>query len=260
MGKTKTAVISGASAKKELSGAEKYKLKQQKKAEDESGTSSSTSGSTIEESKDDSKAGLSPKAKRGVRIRGKKHNDNVAKIDSNTFYSPAEAIKLVKETSYSSFDGTFELHAVVKKDGLTTQVTLPHSGGKEKSIEVATEKTLAKLEKGTVDFDVLLATPDMMPKLVKFARILGPKGLMPNPKNGTLIKDTKDAKNYSANALTVKTERKAPVIHVPFGKVSQSDKELLANLEAIITTVGKRQFVKATICASMSPSVKLKIA
>ncbi|MBI2103855.1 50S ribosomal protein L1 [Candidatus Woesebacteria bacterium] len=198
------------------------------------------------------------KAKK-IRVRGKKYQEAKAKIDRNKFYSISEAVKLVKETSTTKFDGSVELHAVVKKVGLTASVTLPHEFGKQKKIEVASELTIKKLEKGKIDFDVLLATPDFMPKLVKFAKILGPKGLMPNPKNGTLIKSTADAKAFSTSSISLKTEREAPVIHSVVGKVSMKESELKENTAATIDALGKNQILKAYLSPTMGPSVKLQI-
>lgn len=279
MGKTKTAIISGLPGEKELSGAEKYKIKQAKKAAAEAGPGEAKSKRTVKgvglkggermkvigadlpvkEETAETTAGLSPKAKRGPRVRGNKHAASVAKIDNAKLYPMAEAVKLAKETSYSKFDGTMELHAVVKKEGISTQVTLPHSAGKKKKIEIADEATIKKLEAGKIDFDVLLATGDMMPKLVKYARLLGPKGLMPNPKNGTVIKTVSDAKKFSENAVTIKTQRKAPLIHTTIGKVSQPEKELVANAESVLKAISKNQLVKVYVCASMGPSVKVKV-
>jgi len=128
---------------------------------------------------------------------------------------------------------------------------------KAKRIEVADAKTLDKLKSGKVDFDVLLATADMMPKLVPFARLLGPKGLMPNPKNGTLIKSAKDAEKFSGNTMTIKTEKSAPLIHTTIGKVSQDEKELEENVNAIFDAVGRKQIERAFISSTMSPSIKI---
>ena len=199
------------------------------------------------------------KTKKAPRIRGKKYNEAKAKIDRNKSYLVNEAIKLVKETSYSKFDGSVELHLVVKKTGLSVQVSLPHPAGRQKRVEIATEKTIEKLKAGKIDFDILVATVDMMPKLVPFARILGPKGLMPNPKNGTLVPDIKKAKSISANNLTIKTEKEAPLIHTVIGKVNQNEKELADNLNAIIKGVSEKQIEKAYLKATMGPSVKVTI-
>lgn len=192
------------------------------------------------------------------KVRGKKYQQMRAMVDLNKHYPLSDAVSLVKQTSFSKFDGSVELHLVVKKENLNVQVNLPHSTGKTKTIEVADENTLKKLKEGKIDFDVLLATADMMPKLVTFAKLLGPRGMMPNPKNGTLIRDKAAASKFSASTVTIKTERKAPLIHTTAGKVSQPESELIENIESIIKALGPRQVIKAYIKASMGPSVKLQ--
>ncbi len=99
----------------------------------------------------------------------------------------------------------------------------------------------------------------MMPKLVPFARILGPREMMPNPKNGTLIRDPKQAANFSASTLTVRTEKKAPVIHTVAGKVSQTEAQLEENVNAILEAVNRRQILKAYIKPTMGPSVRIQL-
>jgi large subunit ribosomal protein L1 len=194
------------------------------------------------------------------KIRSKKYQEAKGKIEPGKTYPPAEAIKLVKETSYSKFDGTMELHLVLKKVGSVAQVTLPHSAGREKKVEVASDDTVTKLRAGKIDFDILLSTPEMMPKLVPFAKVLGPKGLMPNPKNGTLVTDPKKLKNYSAATVTLKTEKEAPLVHMVIGKVSQADKELTENLSVILKAFGgEKQIVRAFVKSTMSPSVRVQI-
>ncbi|OGM05372.1 hypothetical protein A2125_02015 [Candidatus Woesebacteria bacterium GWB1_43_5] len=197
-----------------------------------------------------------------MKTRGKRYREAREKIDKNKLYPIDKAIKLVKETSISSFDGSVDLHAVIKKIGFTAKITLPHEFGKKKKVEVASDLTVKKLEAaagpgGKIDFDILLATPDMMPKLVKFAKILGPKGLMPNPKQGTLIKKASDAKAFSTSSTVIKTEKEAPVIHIVIGKVSMKETEIQKNLEAVIDALGKNQIMKAYLVATMGPSVKL---
>jgi large subunit ribosomal protein L1 len=195
-----------------------------------------------------------------IRVRGKKWIEVKAKVDRSKEYKIKDAVALAKATSFSTFDGSMEAHLILKKVGTSVNTTLPHAAGKEKKIEIAGEETIKKLQTGKIDFDVLIASPDMMPKLVPFARILGPKGLMPNPKNGTLVADPKKAKGFSGNSITLKTEKEAPLIHTVFGKVSQKDVELVENLEAILKALGSaRQIVKGYIKATMGPSVKIQI-
>lgn len=200
-----------------------------------------------------------PQRKKGrKKERSKKYKEAKSKI-TNKEYEIEEAIKLLKEVSYTKFDGTVELHLVLKKGGINKNISLPHFFGKEKKVEIATEDTIEKIKKGKIDFDVLLATPEMMPKLIPFAKILGPKGLMPNPKNKTLIKSEKEAKDFQKNTITLKTEKEQPLLHTIAGKVSMKEKEIKENIEEIIEAIGKRQIVKAYLSATMSPSIKLKI-
>jgi len=275
MGKTRTAVISDTPEEK-TTGEAKYEQKKKRQAEKAAKAAKKkhqvkgvglkggerikvvTGGSLPEEPKEP--AAAPALARRGKpKLRGKKYKDARAKVDKTKDYPLPNAVKLVKETAYAAFDGTVELHLIVKKEGLSTSVNLPYSTGKKKKVEIANDETLKKLKKGKIDFDVLLATADMMPKLVPYAKLLGPKGLMPNPKNGTLIKKAEDAKKFSANTLNLKTERKAPIIHASIGKVSQKDKELVENTQAIIAAVGARQIEKAVFTSTMGPGIKLKI-
>ena len=268
MGKTKTAIISGEPESQDPKDKKKRKEKQQKSRKEKKGVRVpglkggervvAVEAEPIVEKEEKGKA--AKRTEKRVKVRSKKYLEAQAKVNKTKLYPLTEAIKLVKETSYSTFDGTVELHVVVKKAGISANVVLPHSTGKEKKIEVVKESTIKKLEKGKVDFDILLATADMMPKLVPFAKILGPRGLMPNPKTGTLIKDTKEAKKFSANKINLKTEKKIPLIHTPVGKISSKQKDLSENIEAVLKGIGKRQIVKAYLASTMGPSVKLKIS
>ena len=205
----------------------------------------------------DSSSEESKKQKKAPKSRGKKYQENKAKVNSSNLYSLPEAIKLAKETSYSSFDGSMEMHLTVKKTGTNVNVNLPHSLGREKKVEIVSDETIKKLTDGKIDFDVLVATPETMPKLVPFARLLGPKGLMPNPKNGTLISDPK---KYAAGATNIKTEREAPLVHTIFGKVSMEDKVLVENAEAILKALGgSKQVLQIHIKATMGPSIKTRV-
>lgn len=202
-----------------------------------------------------------PKKQRPPRVRGKKYLAAAAKVVPNTRYPVAEAVKLVKETSISRFPGSIEVHLILGKEGVNTQVELPFSTGKTRKVEVVDEKTIEKLQKGKIDFDVLLATPDMMPKLVPFAKLLGPRGLMPNPKAGTIVKDPEKAKEkFAGNLTTVKSQKDMPVAHLLVGKINQPEKELEQNIEAIFKAVGEKNIKKAVLSASMGPGIKVAVS
>jgi len=146
---------------------------------------------------------------------------------------------------------------MVREVGTSADLSLPHSAGKLVKVVIANDKVLADIEKGEIDFDILLATPELMPKLAKLARILGPKGLMPNPKNGTLTpKPEIKKKELEAGAFTLKTEKKAPLMHLVIGKVSMDDKQLKENLVAVIKAL-KNKIVKLAIAPSMGPAIKV---
>src|SRR3990172_6862570 len=267
MGKTKTALIGEAPAEQK-SGKEAYEDRMKKKdaaaAKADAGTKAKVrapgqgggqrvvaieEGPIVTEEATVPEASEEKKREKKIKVRGRKYQENYKKIDKSKNYPLSEAIKLVKDSSYSKFDGTLELHILVRKIGLSENVVLPHFAAKEKKVEI--------------DFDVLLATADMMPKLAPFAKVLGPKGLMPNPKTGTLIKNVKEADlsaqagKFSVNSTMIKTQKNPPLIHTVIGKVSQKDEEIAANTKVILDAIGTKQILKAYMKSTMSPSVKL---
>lgn len=258
MGKTKTAFISGTEEEKEKSSEQSYREKKErqeakKHAVEPEIVTNTTSEEQVNETKKNKKEIIE-------KTRGKKYVEAKNKINKSNLYKLDDAIKLIKEFNLTKFDGTFELHIVTKKAGITANCTLPFSSGKQKKIEVADDKTIERLKMGKIDFDMLLATAEMMPKLVMFAKLLGPKGLMPNPKNGTLIKSKAEAERFEGNTLQLRTEKEAPLVHTIFGKVSQKNEELIKNAETIINALGgSKQIIRAFVKSTMSPSVKLVI-
>jgi len=226
-----------------------------------------------------------------MKKRGKKYNEVLSKVEKNKVYPKEEAVKLVKETSTSSFDGTVELHVRLNLDTkkadqqLRGAIALPKGTGKTARILVlakgpkATEAKEAgadyvgdtdmieKIEKENwFEFDTIIATPDMMPQLGKIGKLLGPKGLMPNPKTGTVTMDiAKAVEEVKAGKVEYKTDSFG-IIHGVVGKVSFKDEDLLENLNAFMSTIlkvkpatVKGEYVKSiTLTATMGPGIKVE--
>jgi large subunit ribosomal protein L1 len=203
-------------------------------------------------------------------------------------YSLEEAIKKVKSESNSKFDASVELHINLdvdpSKQNIRFPVALPHGTGKSKKIAVSassklekadinlTEEDLPKIEQGkikpNVDFEVLITEPKFMPTLAKYAKVLGPAGLMPNPKNGTVTEDvSKTVEQFKKGKIDVKIEKLAPLIHTVIGKVSFDEKALSDNYNEVITGLKQSKPAKTSpnwiksiyLTSTMGPSVRVKI-
>lgn len=203
----------------------------------------------------------------GPRVRGKKLKEARELVDRSKLYSITDAIALVKKANYTKFDATVELHlnlnvnALGGKKDYRGSVSLPHGTGKQVRVAVADDALIADVTAGKINFDVLVATPAMMPKLAKVARILGPRGLMPNPKTGTVTDDTdKRVKELSQGQVNFKTEPDNAIIHMAIGKVSFDDAKIAENVRAVFAAIGTGKVAKATLTATMAPGVKLDIA
>lgn len=222
--------------------------------------------------------------------KGKKYTEAAKKVEKNKLYTKEEAVKLVKETSVTSFDATVELAMRLNLDTkkadqqLRGAIVLPKGTGKTKKILVIAKGEAAKAAKEAgadyvgdtdmlekiekenwFDFDSLIATPDMMPALGKIGRILGPKGLMPNPKTGTVTVDTKKAvEEVKKGRVEYRTDSYGNV-HVAIGKVSFKEEDLLENLNAFVSLIAKSKpsVVKGTyiknisVASTMGPGVKI---
>ncbi len=195
-----------------------------------------------------------------IRVRGKKYLAAKKLVEPTKFYPLSEAVDLVKKTAYSKFPGKVEAHVTVFDIGNIGEITFPHLETAAKKIVILNDTVLSQIKESKLDFDILIATPATMSKLLPHARLLGPKGLMPNPKNGTLTDKPEEAvKRLSAAKETVKTEKKAPVVHIIVGQTSQPEKELEANLTELIKVIRPNKIKKLSICATMGPSVKVAI-
>jgi large subunit ribosomal protein L1 len=200
------------------------------------------------------------KTEKKAKVRGKKYQKAKKLIDVNKYYSLKEAIALIKKTSFSKFEGKVEAHINTFDVGTVGEINFPHLKSDSKKIEILTDKILEEIKDNKINFDILIATPATMPKILPFAKILGPKGLMPNPKNGTLTDKPEEAlKKLSVAKTIIKTEKKAPVIHIVVGKTSQEDKELIANVEELIKVIKPAKIKKLCLCATMGPSAKVEI-
>ena len=221
--------------------------------------------------------------------RGKAYKEAITKIDKNNLYDPTEAIKLVKEMATAKFDETVEAHVKLGVDPrhadqqVRGTVSLPHGTGKtlkvlvfakgEKVREaeqagadyVGAEDLEEKIKGGWFDFDVAVATPDMMSVVGKLGKILGPRGLMPNPKAGTVTFDIeRTIKELKAGRIEFRVD-KTSIVHVPIGRVSFDVEKLQDNLntfaEALIKAkpaAAKGQYMKSVnICSTMGPGVRI---
>ena len=222
--------------------------------------------------------------------RGKKYAEAAKAVDRTTLYDPAEAVSLVKKTAVAKFDETIEAHIRTGCDGRHAEqqirgaVVLPHGTGKTVRVLVfaknakadealaagadfvGAEELIPKIQnEGWLDFDVVVATPDMMGVVGRLGRVLGPKGLMPNPKAGTVTMDvTKAIQDIKAGKIEYRLD-KTNIIHVPIGKASFTEEQLADNFQTLMGAINKARpsalkgvFLKSvTLASTMGPSVKV---
>ena len=226
-----------------------------------------------------------------MRKLSRRQNENLEKVKNSIHTSLEEAITLLQNTATAKFIESVELHANLNIDPkyadqqLRTTVTLPHGIGKSVRIAVLTneanfneanngkadivgsQELIDSISQGTVNFDLLIATPDMMPKLAKLGRILGPKGLMPSPKSGTVSTNlTATLSDFKKGKFEYKAD-KTGVVHVNFGKVNFSKNQLIENLTSLYQSIEQNRpsgvkgkyFKSLFICTSMGPSIQLDL-
>ncbi len=225
--------------------------------------------------------------------RSKKYQELIKQVDKTKLYEPAEALALAKKTAAAKFDETVEVHIKTGCDGRHAEqqvrgaVVLPHGTGKSVKVlvfakgvkldeaqaagadYVGGDELIPKIQNdGWLDFDVVVATPDMMGVVGRLGRVLGPKGLMPNPKAGTVTMDvTKAINDIKAGKIEYRLD-KANIIHVPIGKASFTEEQLADNFQSLMDAVIKArpsavkgQFIRScTVASTMGPGVKINPA
>lgn len=224
-----------------------------------------------------------------MKVVNARRKEAFAKVDKNKLYTVEETIKLAKDSSFAKFDETLDVAFRLGVDPrhadqmIRGAIVMPAGTGKKVNVVVITsgeniakaeaagadlvggDDIIVKIQGGWMDFDRVIATPDMMGKIGRIARILGPRGLMPNPKLGTVTTDVDKAiKEQKAGKVEYRTE-KSGIIHVPFGKKSFEDASLLENLKAISGAIlrakpasAKGTYMKSvTISTSMGPGIKI---
>ncbi|MBO5239208.1 MAG: 50S ribosomal protein L1 [Lachnospiraceae bacterium] len=224
--------------------------------------------------------------------KGKRYAEAAKMVDRTTTYDVSEAVSIVKKSASAKFDETVECHIRLGVDGrhadqqVRGAVVLPHGTGKTVRVLVFAkgakldeaqaagadfvggEELIPKIQnEGWLDFDVVVATPDMMGVVGRLGRVLGPKGLMPNPKAGTVTMDvTKAIADIKAGKIEYRLD-KANIIHVPIGKASFSEEQLADNFQTLIDAINKAkpsaakgQYLRSvTIASTMGPGVKLNV-
>lgn len=224
-----------------------------------------------------------------MRKLSRRHKENVEKTKNKIYSNLDQAIQILQETATAKFVESVELHANLNIDPkyadqqLRTTVTLPHGVGKQVKIAVLTndenfdeatnagadivgnDELIENITQGNIDFDLLIATPNMMPKLAKLGRVLGPKGLMPSPKSGTVSSTlTATLTDFKKGKFEYKAD-KTGIVHVTIGKVDFTTAQLVENLEAFYNSIEKNRpsgvkgkyFKSLSICSTMGPSIKL---
>ncbi len=225
-----------------------------------------------------------------ARYRSLRYKSLVNQIDKSKEYTLDEAIELIKKTAKAKFETSIEAHVNLgfspeKTDQIIrTTITLPNAAGKKLRIlvfsdkdvtelkklgaEVGSESTLKEIESGKINFDKLIAEPAWMPKLAKTAKVLGPKGLMPNPKSGTVTENPLNTvKEFSQGKQDLKTE-KMPVVHINVGKTGLENEKIKENIVELVKTIQnnrpegfKKELIKSVYLSStMGPSVRVNLS
>lgn len=271
--------------KRSAKAAAEAEAKAEKEARKEAGDTAPQDGS-----EEVVKKGPKPVTRPILERRGKGYRAVAEKVEANTLYSLSDAIALAVETNPAKFDASVEVHVRLNVDprqadqNIRATVSLPHGTGKtirvavfapeadhkaakEAGADVIGDETfLAQLDKEVLDFDILVATPQYMPKLGKYARLLGPRGLMPNPKSGTVATDVaKAVKEAKAGKVEYRVDKQA-IVHLGIGKVSFGKEKLVENAQSFFDSLSSQKpsslkggYIKTiSVSTTMGPGIKLE--
>lgn len=194
-----------------------------------------------------------------LRKRGKNYRAKFALVNRTQVYSIDEAIELVKQTTTTKFNAAVEMHVKIKGDNVRGTVVLPHGNGKTKKVAVADDETIQAISEGKIDFEVLLAVPAQMPKLARYAKLLGPKGLMPSPKAGTVTDDIEKVKKEIEGGRVEYRADKNKVVHLSIGKVNFTNEQIKENYQAIEQILTSQKIVSISLASTMGPGIKVQL-
>lgn len=274
------APVTEEAAAKTTAKAGKRSAKAQKEAEEKEAKEERKAHAAETEAEEKPKQTAKPTRSRLER-RGKKFRDAAKLVEKDKAYTLAQALELAEKTSPTKFDATVELHINLNVDprhadqNIRDNLVLPAGTGKAVRVAVFDDEKVAdadligvetitkQLDKGELNFDVLIATPAQMPKLGKYARVLGPRGLMPNPKSGTVTPDVAKAVKEAKTGRVEYRVDSTGIVHLGIGKVSFGQKKLLENAQAVVASIKsnkpssvKGTYVKAAhISTTMGPSI-----
>lgn len=209
----------------------------------------------------------------GTVKRSQKYQQAAEKIEKNRLYPLEEAVNLAKEVSYTKFPATLEVHINTAIKNVRGFTTLPFAAGKAMKViafgkgaaesgadMVGDEAALEEIKKGRIGFDVLVTTAEWMPRIVPLAKVLGPKGLMPNPKNGTVTDNlAKAVAELQGGKTEYKTEKDRMTMHMAIGKITQPNEEIIANIKTLYGAMGKSKVKKLVISPTMGLGVKVNL-
>ena len=224
-----------------------------------------------------------------LHSRSKRYQDLRSKVDKSKEYDLSEAVEIIKKTGNTNFKSSVEIHVNLNTDPsksdqlIRKTINLPHSSGKILRVlvfggdskklktlgaEIGTESTLEKINSGKIDIDKIISTSEWMPKLTKAAKVLGPKGLMPNPKSGTVTDKPEELiKDFQGGMIEVKSEKEG-IVHLTIGKVTDTSEKIEGNVKAVVHELRqskpsslKKELIKSVyLTSSMGPSVKLALS